>query len=132
MKLFRIKLLKKTIFLGAIIMALLVINKPVVFGNKIIASKIGIASYYSNNLHGRKTANGEIYNKNKFTAAHRKMKFGTKLIVTNLNNNKSVKVTINDRGPFVKKRIIDLSYAAAKKIGLIKKGIAKVRIDVIK
>lgn len=129
------KLLKTSIFLPVlcfIIADLFMLNNKPVFGDEIIASKTGIASYYSNKLHGRKTASGEIYDKNKFTAAHRTVKFGTNLIVTNLNNNKSVKVRVNDRGPFSQKRIIDISYAAAKKIGLVRKGRAKVRIDILK
>lgn len=129
------KLLKTSIFLPVlcfIIADLFMLNNKLVFGDEIIASKTGIASYYSNKLHGRKTASGEIYDKNKFTAAHRTVKFGTNLIVTNLNNNKSVKVRVNDRGPFSQKRIIDISYAAAKKIGLVRKGRAKVRIDILK
>ncbi len=92
---------------------------------------IGKASYYANKFHGRKTASGEIYNKNKFTAAHRNYPFGTKVKVTNLSNNETIMVRINDRGPFVKNRIIDISYAAAKKIGMIKKGVIKVKIEVI-
>ncbi len=91
--------------------------------------EIGEASYYSNKLHGKKTASGQIYNKNHFTAAHRTLPFGTKLKVTNLSNNKFVVVTINDRGPYAKSRIIDLSLAAAKEIDMIKQGIANVQLE---
>lgn len=90
--------------------------------------EIGVASYYAKSLHGHSTASGERYNMHAFTAAHRKLPFGTVVMVTNLKNNKSVKVKINDRGPFVKGRIIDLSTAAAKKIGLLTEGVAKVKI----
>lgn len=96
-----------------------------------ITSETGIASYYSDDLHGNLTANGEHYNRYSFTAAHKTLPFGSKVIVTNLSNDKSVVVTINDRGPFVEGRIIDLSHAAAQSIDLLQSGIIQVRIDVI-
>ncbi len=92
----------------------------------------GIASYYGDEFHGRKTASGEIYDKWELTCAHKTFEFGTKLKVTNLKNKKSVIVRVNDRGPFVKGRIIDLSYAAGKKIDMISDGIVKVKIEVLK
>ncbi len=92
----------------------------------------GMASYYSDEFHGKKTASGETYNKWDFTCAHRKLPFGTRLKVTNLENKKSVLVRVNDRGPHIKNRIIDLSYAAAKEIGMITQGVVKVKIVVIK
>ena len=92
----------------------------------------GLASYYGDDFHGRKTASGETYNKWDLTCAHKEFKFGTKLKVTNLKNKKSVIVRVNDRGPFVKKRIIDLSYAAADKIDMISDGVVKVKIEVIR
>ena len=88
----------------------------------------GLASYYALSLHGRTTASGERYNKHAYTGAHKKLPIGTIVKVTSLKNNKSVKVRINDRGPFVKGRIIDLSTAAAKEINLLKDGITKVEI----
>jgi rare lipoprotein A len=91
-------------------------------------TKTGNASYYSDNLKGNKTANGERYKPTELTAAHKKLPFGTKVMVTNLNNNKKVTVRINDRGPFVSGRIIDLSKAAAKEIDMIKQGVIKVKI----
>lgn len=91
-----------------------------------------MASYYGDQFHGRKTASGETFNKWDFTCAHKKLPFGTKLKVTNLKNRKSVVVRVNDRGPFVKGRIVDLSYAAAKKIGMVKDGVVKVKIEIIK
>ncbi len=96
------------------------------------AYQIGEASYYADKFHGRKTANGEIFNMHAMTAAHRKLSFDTKLRVTNLTNGMSVVVRINDRGPFVKGRIIDLSYGAAKKIGLVQSGVAKVKLEIVK
>jgi len=92
----------------------------------------GKASYYGDEFHGRKTASGEIFNKWDYTCAHKTLPFGSKVKVTNLKNNKSVIVKINDRGPFVKGRIIDLSYAAAKKIGMIRYGVVKVKIEKLK
>jgi rare lipoprotein A len=91
----------------------------------------GTASYYANTFQGKKTASGEKYDKNKYTAAHRTLAFGTKLKVTNLSNNKTVIVMVNDRGPYAKQRLIDLSYVAAKEIGMINQGIAQVSIEVI-
>ena len=91
----------------------------------------GIASWYGPGFHGRTTANGEIYNKNKLTAAHKTLPFNTKVLVTNLKNNKSVLVRINDRGPFIEDRIIDLSEEAAKKIDSKIQGIAHVKVQVL-
>jgi len=93
---------------------------------------IGYASYYADMFHGRKTANGEIFNMHDYTAAHRNLPFDTVLLVTNLENGKKVKVRINDRGPYVKGRILDLSLQAAKDIGLIKTGVTKVQINILK
>jgi len=90
----------------------------------------GDASYYANSLHGNKTASGEVYDKNAFTAAHRTLPFGTKVKVTYLKNGKSVDVVINDRGPHSKNRIIDLSGAAAKEIGIVDAGHGTVRLEV--
>jgi rare lipoprotein A len=98
----------------------------------VVLSRQGKASYYANSLHGRKTASGEMYNRHEFTAAHRKLKFGTRVRVTNLLNQQTVQVTINDRGPFVHSREIDLSYAAARELGLVEQGVAPVRIDVLR
>ena len=92
----------------------------------------GEASWYGPGFNGKKTASGEIFDMNKFTAAHRKLPFGTKVKVMNLNNNKSVVVRINDRGPYKKDRIIDLSRKAAIQIGLIKDGLAPVKIFILK
>jgi rare lipoprotein A len=91
----------------------------------------GFASYYSDDFIGRKTANGEIYSKNKYTAAHRTLPFGTKLKVTNLRNSKFVFVVVNDRGPFISGRVLDLSYSAAAELDMIKDGVAEVEIEII-
>lgn len=92
----------------------------------------GRASYYGNKFHGRKTANGERYDKTRFTAAHRTLPFGTMVHVTNLSTGKTVAVRINDRGPFKKNRIIDLSLAAARQIGMVAKGVIDVGIEIKK
>jgi rare lipoprotein A len=91
-------------------------------------SETGLASYYAESYNGRKTANGEIYQSSEMTAAHKKLPFGTKVKVTNLANGKTVKVRVNDRGPFVAGRIIDLTRAAAKKLDMVAAGVAKVKI----
>ena len=92
----------------------------------------GKASYYSPKLQGRKMANGDPYRKGKLTAAHKTLPFGTKVKVTNLQTNKAVKVKITDRGPFVKGRIVDLSEAAAKKIGSVQAGVVPVKVKVVR
>jgi rare lipoprotein A len=88
----------------------------------------GLASYYADSYEGKTTANGEIYRQGKITAAHKTLPFGTKVEVTNLSNNKSVVVRINDRGPFIRGRIIDLTKAAAREIDMVGAGVAKVKI----
>lgn len=92
---------------------------------------VGIASYYGAKLHGKLTASGVPFDMHAFTAAHKTLPFGTKVKVTLLSTGKSVVVVINDRGPFIKGRIIDLSQAAAKAIGLFSRGVGKVRIEVV-
>ncbi len=95
------------------------------------AEEFGIASYYADAFHGRKTASGELYHKDKLTAAHKDLPFGTMIKVTRLDNKKSVVVKVNDRGPYIKGRIVDLSKAAAKKLDLITVGKARVKVEVI-
>lgn len=91
----------------------------------------GVASYYGRKFNGRRTANGERFNMNAFTAAHRTLPFGTKVRVTNPRNGKSVVVRINDRGPFHGGRVIDVSRAAATELGLIQRGHGKVDLAVV-
>jgi rare lipoprotein A len=91
----------------------------------------GVASYYHDSLQGNRTANGEIYNKRIRSAAHKTLPLGAKVRVTKLSNGKSIVVKINDRGPFVKGRIIDLSRRAARDLGIIHSGVAKVKIEVL-
>lgn len=94
--------------------------------------QVGLATYYGKEFNGKRTANGEKYDPHKLTAAHRTLPFGTKVRVTRLDNRKSVVVRINDRGPFVRGRIIDLSWAAAKELDMVSKGVVKVRIEIVK
>lgn len=89
------------------------------------------ASWYGPGFHGQKTANGEIYDQNSFTAAHKSLKFGTLLKITNSKNNKSVVVRINDRGPYIHGRDLDLSKAAALELGMVRKGVAKIKVEEI-
>ncbi|MEN8006449.1 MAG: septal ring lytic transglycosylase RlpA family protein [Candidatus Krumholzibacteriota bacterium] len=92
----------------------------------------GGASYYAHKFHGRQTASGEIYDENQMTAAHKTLPFGTRVRVTNLSNGKKVLVRINDRGPFVAGRIIDLSYKAAGDLDMISAGVVKARVEILR
>ena len=94
--------------------------------------QVGIASWYGPGFHGNRTASGEVYDMYAMTAAHRTLPFGTIVRVVDLDTGKSVVVRINDRGPFVEGRIIDLSYAAAVELGMVKKGLARVGIQILK
>src|SRR5690606_19492836 len=91
----------------------------------------GKASFYADKFEGVETASGQKYRHNKLTAAHKTLPFGTVVRVTNLENDKSVEVTINDRGPYVEDRIIDLSKEAAERLGFVNKGLADVRLEVV-
>jgi len=92
----------------------------------------GVASYYADKFQGRKTASGERFRQEALTGAHRTLPLGTKVRVTNIKNGKSVEVEINDRGPFIKGRIMDISKRAAREIGMIRSGIAQVRVEVVR
>ncbi|WP_420349899.1 septal ring lytic transglycosylase RlpA family protein [Pelagibius sp.] len=91
----------------------------------------GLASWYGKRFHGRLTASGSRFDMNAMTAAHRSLPFGTRVRVTNESNQRSIVVTINDRGPFIKPRIIDLSLAAAEALGFVDEGLTKVRVEVL-
>jgi rare lipoprotein A len=93
--------------------------------------QVGVASWYGPGFHGRRTANGEIFDQHELTAAHPSRPLGTRVVVTNLANGRSVEVRVNDRGPFVHGRAIDLSYAAARALHMIGPGTAPVRIEVL-
>ena len=91
----------------------------------------GIASFYGEQYNGKLTASGEVFDMYKYSAAHRTMRLGTKVRVTNLDNGRSIDVCVNDRGPYAKDRILDLSYAAAKELGVLAEGTAPVRITIL-
>lgn len=91
----------------------------------------GIASYYGRKFHGRKTANGEVFDMYGVSAAHKKLPFGTRVRVVRLDTGRELEVRINDRGPFIAGRIIDLSYGAARKLDMVRDGIAQVRLEVL-
>jgi rare lipoprotein A len=96
------------------------------------AYQVGLASWYGGFFHGRLTANGEVYDMYDFTAAHLELPLGTYIKVTNLSNHRSVVVRVNDRGPVIPGRILDLSYGAARSLGMENKGVQKIRIDIVK
>jgi len=96
-----------------------------------VEAQVGVASYYAGSWHGRRTASGERFDMHALTAAHRTLPFGTIVRVTHLKSGRSVDVRINDRGPFHSGRIIDLSYEAARKLGIVGGGTARVKVTVI-
>ena len=100
-------------------------------GNMSTTVQEGNASYYHDSLHGNMTANGELYDRSALTAAHKTLPFGTKVRVTNLANGKSVRLRVNDRGPFVAGRIIDVSRRAAELLEFVREGVVQVRLEVI-
>ncbi len=99
--------------------------------HKAVGEAVGVASWYGGTFHGRTTASGEPYDMHAMTAAHPSLPFGTKVRVTNLENGRSVVLRINDRGPFAKRRIIDVSRHAAEHLGFLGAGVARVRVQVI-
>lgn len=101
-------------------------------GAQVAYSQVGLASWYGKPFHGRTTASGERYDMHALTAAHRTLAFGTRVRVVNLKNGKSVVVRINDRGPFVKGRIVDVSRRAADQLAFRQDGVTKVRVEVLK
>ncbi len=98
---------------------------------KVLLTLEGVASYYAGDFHGKRTSNGETYDMNALTAAHRTFPFGTKVRVTNLENNRSVIIRVNDRGPFKEGRIMDLSLGAARALDLVQTGTGRVRLEVL-
>jgi rare lipoprotein A len=104
-------------------------GKQPISGMGLKSASVGIASYYANKYHGKKTASGERYNMHALTAAHRTLPFGSNVRITNLDNDRSVTVRINDRGPFVGGRIIDVSLEAARRLQMVSAGTARVRLE---
>jgi len=105
---------------------------PVQFGDWPVAVERGDASYYASDFQGRKTASGEVFDMHQLTAAHRTLPMGTRVRVVNLDNGREVVVRINDRGPFARGRVIDLSYAAATELDMIGPGVAPVRLEILR
>ncbi len=95
------------------------------------SQELGLASYYGHQYHGRTTANGETYDENQLTAAHRTLPFGTRVRVTNLENGKTVLLRINDRGPFVDGRIIDVSWRGAQDLDFVREGVVEAKVEVL-
>lgn len=104
---------------------------PTTSFKKTASTFTGTTSWYGRKFNGRRTASGERFNMHKLTAAHRTLPFGTVLEITNLENDKKIFVTVNDRGPFIKNRVLDLSYAAAKELDFIRTGTARIRARVV-
>lgn len=100
-----------------------------VLSTSAVAQTSGRASYYGKRFHGRMTSDGSVYHRDSMTCAHRTLPFGTVLKVTNKKNGKAVIVRVNDRGPYIRGRVLDLSYAAAKHIGMLAQGVASVKIE---
>ncbi len=131
----------KSVLAGLLLMLTLLASGSAWAGNTEASSNVaplksataetGIASYYGAKYHGQHTANGEIFNMNDLTAAHPTLKFGTKVKVTHLSSQRAVVVRINDRGPFVKGRVIDLSQAAAAELQMLRAGLAEVKIEIV-
>ena len=112
---------------GSVKLATLVVPKVA----QEVAGELGLASWYGEECQGNPTASGEIYDMNGFTAAHRSLPIGTKLKITNIRNNRSLIVRVNDRGPFVHNRFLDVSKAAAFRLGFMASGLALVRAEVV-
>ena len=117
----------KTIFKAGLILSLLLIGTISASAKRNYEAQ-GKASYYANKFHGRRTSSGEFFNQDSLTCAHRTLPFGTYLKVKNQKNGKEVIVRVNDRGPFVKGRVVDLSRAAAEQIGMLQSGVATVEV----
>ena len=126
----RTSIFSNRLHLGALMVVLTVMGcgAPV---TRSLATEEGVASYYGSEFHGRRTSNGESFDKNGMTAAHRTLPFNSILRVTNLSNGKNVEVRVNDRGPVKPERIIDLTYAAAKEIDMVRAGLVRVRVEVL-
>jgi rare lipoprotein A len=95
------------------------------------SAEVGVASYYAHRYHGRPTASGEVFDLHQLTAAHPRYAFGTRVKVTHLGNNRSIIVRINDRGPFIQGRVIDLSLAAAEELQMVQGGLAQVKLEIV-
>ncbi len=125
---------KRLVFTALIVLAALLLSVRIASSVRLRLfrhnkSVVGIASFYAGDFHGKQTASGEIFNMRRCSAAHRTLPFNTFVRVTNMSNGRRLIVKINDRGPFVSGRIIDLSYGAAKRLGFVQDGITKVKLE---
>lgn len=103
--------------------------KPAVATDRVVYREIGQASWYGPRFHGRPTASGAVFDQRGLTAAHRRLPLGTRITVTNLENGRSVSVSVNDRGPYARGRVLDLSQEAARRLGMVTDGVVRVRIE---
>ncbi|HMR30349.1 MAG TPA: septal ring lytic transglycosylase RlpA family protein [Geminicoccaceae bacterium] len=103
--------------------------KPAAIADSVVYRETGRASWYGPGFHGRTTASGDVFDQRLLTAAHRRLPLGTRVTVTNLENGKSISVAINDRGPYVGGRVLDLSKEAARRLGMVDDGVVRVRIE---
>jgi rare lipoprotein A len=123
--------MKKTLITAGLLTGLMPFTDSATANSGIGHVQKGIASYYHDSLHGRKTASGQVYNKHRLSAAHKTLPLGTRIQVTDAKTGRSIVVRVNDRGPFVKGRIVDLSKEAAKELGIVDRGIARVDLKVL-
>jgi len=127
--------IKRPSSLLAVVLWLLLVSAAPAGAEQAVAlghTEVGVASFYHDRFHGRTTANGERFDQGAYSAAHRTLPFGTKVRVTRVDNGSSVVVTINDRGPFKKGRIVDLSRQAARDLGMIDQGLTRVKVEVLR
>ncbi len=124
--------MKKTLVSSALIAALLLIGTEASAASPAGKAQAGMASYYHDRFNGRRTASGARYNKGDLSAAHKTLPLGTRVRVTDSHSGRSVVVRINDRGPYARGRVIDLSRAAASEIGLVGKGVGRVTLEILK
>lgn len=123
--------MKKTLITAGLLTGLMPFAGSATANSGIGHVQKGIASFYHDSLHGRRTASGQVYNKHRLSAAHKTLPLGTKIQVTDAKTGRSIVVRVNDRGPFVKGRIVDLSKEAAKELGIVDRGIARVDLKVL-
>lgn len=126
----RLMALRGTVVVAGVVLSTLLMSTPTLASGEVlnIETQEGRASYYADRFQGRTTASGDTFDQRALTAAHRSLPFGTKVLVTREDTGESVEVEINDRGPFVKGRIIDLSKGAARELGMLNRGVAPVRL----
>jgi rare lipoprotein A len=123
--------MKKTLITAGLLTGLMPFASNTTANSGIGHVQKGIASFYHDSLHGRKTASGQVYNKHRLSAAHKTLPLGTRIQVTDTKTGRSIVVRVNDRGPFAKGRIVDLSKEAARELGIVERGLARVDLKVL-